>query len=266
MSVSQKSVIVTGAANGVGLAIARRFARAGAHVMMADMDEEHLKEEAETLQEHKGQVRYFCGDLREKLTVANLLSATIDAYDRVDILINASRQILTSDPLDAKADAFEEMLHQNVTVPLRLSQAIAKRMIQQAKDTGADEPAGAIVNLSSIAAERSLPQMLAYSVASAALNQLTRSLAIALAGENIRVNAVALGSVMSANLRDAMREDEELLERVENATPLGRVGEADEAAELALFLASPSASFITGQIVAADGGRSLLDPAGAVAY
>ena len=265
-SVAQKSVIVTGAANGVGLSIARRFVKAGALVMMADMDEAKLKKEAEAMAEQKSEVRCYSGDLREKLTIANLLSATIDAYERIDILVNASRQVLTSDPLDAKADAFDDMLHQNVTVPLRLSQAVAKRMIQQKETSESEEPTGAIVNLTSIASERCVPHMLAYSVASAALNQLTRSLAVALAKDGIRVNGVALGGVMSANLRDAMREDDDLLERIEQATPLGRVGEADEAADLAVFLASNAASFVTGQIVAVDGGRSLLDPAGSAAY
>ncbi len=255
-SISGKSVIVTGAANGVGLAIARLFVANGASVLLADMDEDKLDTEVEALGDTAAS---FAGDLREKLTVNNLMAATIDAFERVDILVNASRQVLPSDPLDACDTSFETMMHQNATVNMRLCQAVAKRMITQGEG-------GAMVNLSSIAAQDCVPDSTGYSVASAALNQLTRALAVAYAPHNIRVNAVALGSVMSGSLQALVAKDEDLRDEVIAATPLGRIGEADEAAQAALFLASPCASFITGQILAVDGGRSLLDRMARLAY
>ncbi len=255
-NISDKSVIVTGAANGVGLAIARLFVASGANVVLADMEEDKLDVEAGVLGEC---AVAFTGDLREKLTVNNLMAATIDAFDRVDILVNASRQVLPSDPLDRCDSSFETMLHQNATVNMRLSQAVAKRMIAQGEG-------GAIVNLSSIAAQDCVPESIGYSVASAALDQLTRSLAVAYAPHNIRVNAVALGSVMSGSLQSMVAKDDDLRDEVIAATPIGRIGEADEAAQAALFLASPCASFITGQILAVDGGRSLLDRMSKLAY
>lgn len=255
-NIAEKSVIVTGAANGVGLAIARLFVASGAQVLLADMDEDKLDIEVEAL--GKNAVA-FAGDLREKLTINNLMAATIDAFDRVDILVNASRQVLPSDPLAAGDDSFETMIHQNATVNMRLCKAVAKRMIAQ-KD------GGAIVNLSSIAAQDCVPESIGYSVASAALDQLTRSLAVAYAPHEIRVNAVALGSIMSGSLQALITEDDDLRDEVIAATPIGRIGEADEAAQAALFLASPCASFITGQILAVDGGRSLLDRMSKLAY
>jgi len=255
-NISGKSVIVTGAANGMGLAIARLFVASGANVLLADMDEDKLDIEVEALGENAAS---FAGDLREKLTVNNLMAATIDAFDRVDILVNASRQVLPSNPLDSCDTSFETMIHQNATVNMRLCQAVAKRMISQ-KDSGA------IVNLSSIAAQDCVPESIGYSVASAALDQLTRSLAVAYAPHDIRVNAVALGSIMSGSLQALVAEDEDLRDEVIAATPIGRIGEADEAAQAALFLASPCASFITGQILAVDGGRSLLDRMSKLAY
>ena len=267
ISLSGKCAIVTGAANGVGLAIARAFVSAGANVVLSDMDEQNLIHETNTLSEmNKGKVLAFCGDLREKLTINNLLASTIDNFGAVDILINASRQVLTSDPLNPKDDTFDKLIHQNVTVNYRLSQVVARRMVSQVKDKEMGQIIGTIVNLTSIASTRTQPNILSYSVSSAGLDQLTRSMAVALAPKGIRVNAVSLGSVMSASLRDIMRENLDLNDQVIDATPLGKIGEAAEAAEAVLFLASDLSNFITGQVLIVDGGRSLIDRMTSAAY
>lgn len=261
-SIAGKTAVVTGAANGVGLAVARHFVEKGANVMMADMDEERLADEVGKRKEADDtNIAYFSGDLREKLTVANLLSATLDKFDRVDILVNASRQMLTSDPLNAEDDAVTELLNQNLITSLRLSQIFAKRMIKQAADAEPETPAGSIINLSSIAARRTQPNLLAYSVSSAALDQLTRSMAVALAPHHIRVNAIALGSVMSASLKGALREDADLRDEIIECTPLNRIASPTELAEVAQFLASDGSNFMTGQILTVDGGRTLVDAA-----
>jgi len=266
-SISGKSAIVTGAANGVGLAIARHFVMQGAKVMFADMDEEKLTSEAKAISAEDGTARYFAGDLRQHLTLANLLSATLAEFDRVDILVNASRQVLTSDPLEPKEDAFDTLMEQNVATTLRLTQLIAKRMIKQAEgDESTERNIGSIVNLTSIAALRTRPDLLAFSVSAAALDQMTRSMAVALAEQRIRVNAVAIGSVMSASLRSKLRENPDMRSHVTEITPLGRIGEADEVAEAVQYLASDCASFVTGQILTVDGGRTLIDPVSASAH
>ena len=251
ISLEGKSVIVTGAGHGVGLAIARRFASLGAHVMMAGTDEARLEEEVELLRKSDGQVAHYTGDIRERLTVTNLVAATVDAFDRIDILINASREVLPSDPLDADDQTFDQLIAQNVIPTLRLSQAVARRMIRLAGDNEVTDRAGlgSIVNVTSIASRRTLPQLMAYSVASASVDQLTRSMAVAFASHGIRVNAIALGSVLSASLKTALKDRAGLQDDLTAVTPLGRIGEAAEAAEAAVFLASDSASFITGQIL-----------------
>lgn len=260
-SIQGKTAIITGAANGIGLAIAKHFAQQGANVMMADIDEEKLDSELLLLSQELTNVKSFAGDLRQKLSLANLLSATIDEFDRVDILVNASRQVLASNSLDPKEVCFEALFKQNVLSNLRLSQIVAKRMIQQAEES--DEihtTTGTIVNLSSIASERTHPDLLAYSVSCAALNQMTRSLAVSFAKEGIRVNAIAIGSVESANLTEVLAEDPDLRTAMEKATPIGRIAEAQEVAEVAQFLASNSSGFMTGQVITVDGGRTLIDP------
>ncbi len=269
LSIQGKTAIVTGAANGVGLAIARHFAERGANVICADMDEAKLREEwgenPEPDTEGATNTRYFAGDLREKLTIANLLSATVDAFDRVDILVNASRQVMTSDPLDADDKTVQILLDQNLMTSLRLSQLIACRMIKQGEDLGEenqDTPLGAIINLSSIAGIRTQPGLMAFSIASAALDQMTRSLAVALAPSRIRVNAVSFGSVMSASLMAAIRENKETRQDVINGTPLARIAPASELAEAVQFLASDGSGFMTGHVMTVDGGRSLVDVVG----
>lgn len=258
-SLAGKSVIVTGAASGVGLAIARKFRDEGARIMMADIDDERLEDEAKSLCKDGERVRCFSCDLREKLSIANLMATTIDNFDRVDILVNAARQVISSDPLDPQGDVFDTLMQQNVKNALRLSQMVAKKMISQAEGK-TDRNVGSIVNVTSISAQRTLPELLAYSVSCAALDQMTRSLAVALAPQGVRVNAIALGGVMTGHLKEALKEREELRRELTAVTPLGRIGDAEEAAEAALFLASDRASFVTGQILAVDGGRTNLDP------
>ncbi len=256
-SISGKSAIITGGANGIGLAIGQHFANKGANVMFADMDEAQLKSEFGKTKEGDS-IRYFAGDLREKLTQANLLSATIDAFDQVDILVNASRQIVMSDPLNPDDDAVEMLLNQNLMTALRLSQLVSRRMIKQSEDRE-EGSAGTIINLSSIAARRTSPELLAYSVSSAALDQMTRSLAVTLAPHRIRVNAVAFGSVMSASLKETLKGQGDYREEIEEHTPLGRIAAPSELADTVQYLASEGSGFMTGQIMTIDGGRTLID-------
>lgn len=257
-SIAGKTAIVTGAAGSIGLAIARRFAQEGANVMLADSDEAKLIDEIGDEAKDEGSIRYFSCDLCGKLGHANLVSATIDAFDKVDILVNGARSLLTSDPLDPESDAVEELIEQNLLSALRLSQTVAKRMIKQSEGNH-EGTAGTIINLSSIAARRTHPELLGYSIASAGIDQMTRSLAVALAPHRIRVNAVAFGSIMSTSLREALKDDDGMREDITDHTPMARIAAPGELAEAVQFLASDGAAFVTGQVLTIDGGRTLVD-------
>jgi 7-alpha-hydroxysteroid dehydrogenase len=266
-SISGKTAIVTGSAAGIGLSIARHFLAKGANVMFADVNESRLEAECDEEARTEGALRYFGGDLREKLTIANLLSATIDAFDRVDILVNADRKMVLSDPLNPDEDAVDLMWQQNLLTSLRLSQMTAKRMILQAEKNEVTEGIiGSIINLSSIAARRTQPELLGYSISCAAVEQMTRSLAVALAPHCIRVNAVSFGSVLSDSLQAALKENPDFRDAITDATPLGRIAAADELAETVQYLASDASAFMTGQIVTLDGGRGLIDAVSAPAH
>ena len=264
-SIAGKTAIVTGAANGVGLAIGRHFVDQGANVVFADMDEAGLEEELGSAEVEPERYRTFACDLRQKLSINNLLSMTIDSFERVDILVNASRQMELSDPLDPKEDQVEGLLKQNLMTALRLTQATSKRMMKQAEDQEEGQ-VGSIINLSSIAARRANPDLLGYSISTAALDQMTRSMAVALAPHRIRVNAVAFGSVMSSSLKHQLKEHEGYRNDIIEHTPLGRIAGPGEVSDAVQYLASEASNFVTGQIITVDGGRTLIDPASAPAH
>jgi 7-alpha-hydroxysteroid dehydrogenase len=163
------------------------------------------------------------------------------------------------------------MWQQNLLTSLRLSQMTAKRMILQAEKQAetSGEPdgvIGSIINLSSIAARHTQPQLLGYSISCAAVEQMTRSLSVALAPHRIRVNAVSFGSVLSDSLQAAIKENPDYRDAITAATPLGRIASADELAETVQYLASDASAFMTGQIITLDGGRGLIDAVNAPAH
>lgn len=260
LSIHGKTAIVTGAGRGIGRSIAQYFVERGANVVFADGDEASLDQAVLDFGTDNPHVRRFAGNMAERLSIANLLSTTLDAFDRVDILVNAHRLVKASEPLDTDVDTLEEMLRQNLLAGLRLTQFVAKRMIKQAEDAPEDHQTGAIVNISSMAADRPVPSLLGYSIASAALEQATRGMALVLAPHKIRVNGVRFGSVMSHELQTGLKEKPELRDQILKGTPMGRIAASDELAEAVQYLCSDGARFVTGQILTVDGGRSLLDP------
>ncbi len=263
-SVKGKTAIVTGAANGIGLAIARHLADRGANVMCADSNEKKLVEELGDAPED-GNLNIFAGDLRQRLTIANLVSATIDAFDQVDILVNASRQMMLTEALDVEDTTVQDLLDQNLMTALQLSQYVAKRMIKQAEEQEEGQ-VGSIINLSSIAASQTRPEIMGYSIAAAAVQQMTRSMALVLAPHRIRVNAISFGSVMSGSLRASVAENREWRDDIRDHTPLGRIAAPTELCEAVQFLAAESSGFMTGEVMVLDGGRSLLDAVRAPAH
>ena len=261
-----KTALITGASHGIGMEIGRKFLLAGANVVFSDYTKFDLENLISGICSENGQAYSFYGNMQDQLAVNNLIATTLNKFGRVDILINANRAIIPSNPLDEKSGAVEKSLSQNLIATLNISQLFAKSVIKQTKNRKNSEIVGSIINLTSIAANQTIPEMMPYSVSCAALNQMTRSLAVSLAKDGIRVNAISLGSIMSSSLRLNLHSNPELQDSIIDATPLGYIADPEEVADLALFLSSESSSFLTGQVITIDGGRSILNKLEKAAY
>lgn len=245
MQIEGKVAIVTGAAQGIGRAVVERYLSAGARVVLADTQVE--KGSALAARYHESQCVFVDCDAGDKPSVERLVRETIDRFGTVDIAVCNAGISHSADFLDLEEEQFDRVLRVNLKGPFLLGQAVARHM---AKTGG-----GVIINMSSINAVVSSPHIVPYAVSKAGLNQLTRVMAIGLAHHGIRVNAIGPGSIDTEQLASIIGSDEEAHRKILARTPLGRLGQPAEIAEIALFLASPSASYITGQTIYADGGR-----------
>lgn len=252
---SGKVAIVTGAANGIGRAIARGYAQAGAKVVLADIDEEQGEEVAADIVSGGGKAIFRYCDVAERLDVRNLVCAATDAFERVDILVNNAGVVSENgDFLTLEEEEFDRVIRVNLKGHFLVGQAVAQQMVAQAEAGGAP---GAIINMSSINAVVSLPGQAAYSASKGGIKQLTAAMALSLAPYGIRVNAIGPGTIRTAMAGAVV--DKKAQEMILSRTPLRRLGEPDEIAGLAVFLASDAASYMTGQTIYADGGRLALN-------
>ncbi|MEO1104849.1 MAG: SDR family NAD(P)-dependent oxidoreductase [Pseudomonadota bacterium] len=242
--------IITGAARGIGLAVAERLYAEGMCVMLADLDHAEGEKVASAMGPQE-RVRFTECDVSEKLDVRNLLAETLGAFGDVNVLVNNAGIVGGDDFLALKEDDFDRVLRVNLKGAFLLSQAVARHMVEEVAK--GNRP-GSIVNMSSINAVFALPSQVPYSVSKAALSQLTRAAALSLASHGIRVNAVGPGSIDTAMLASVNR-DPKAKKMVLSRTPMGRIGEPAEIAAVVAFLASDEASYMTGQTVYADGGR-----------
>ena len=250
MRLENKVAVVSGAARGIGYAIAERFLSEGARVIVADVDEDGGSDAVMRLGAH-GAARFVHCDVSDRLSVRNLVAASVEAFGAIDVLVNNAGIIHAADFLDLAEEDFDRVLRVNLKGAFLLGQAAARRMVKQIEDGGAP---GAIVNMSSVNAVFAIANQVPYSVSKGGLNQLTKVMGLALALHGIRVNAIGPGSIMTDMLA-TITTDRAARERVLSRTPLGRVGEPAEIAAIAAFLASDDASYITGQTIYADGGR-----------
>lgn len=234
-----KRAVVTGAAHGIGAAIAERFVAEGATVLLADIDETAVT----ALGARLGQPAQRT-DVSRKAEIDALFDRVEREWGALDILVNNAGVTHAAELLELAEDDFDRVMAINLKSALFGTQRGARLM------TGG----GAIINMSSVNAILGIPNQIPYALSKGALRQLTNVSALALASRNIRVNAIGPGTIMTDLARSIMT-DRAVEDRILSRTPIGRVGRPDEIATVAVFLACDDSSYITGQTIYPDGGR-----------
>ena len=243
--------VVTGAAQGIGAACAERLALDGAAVALWDVDDARGAALAQSLAARGHRATYLHCNVAKKAEVDAAVAATLQAFGRIDGLVNNAGIFKAANFLDITEADWDAVLAVNLTGAFLVGQAVARVMATQG--------GGAIVNMSSVNGVMAIPSIASYNVSKGGVNQLTRVMALALADQHIRVNAVAPGTIATELARNAVLGSAEATQRIMSRTPMKRLGEPGEIADVCAFLLSSAASYMTGEIVYVDGGRMTLN-------
>jgi NAD(P)-dependent dehydrogenase (short-subunit alcohol dehydrogenase family) len=246
-----RTYIVTGAAQGIGEACARRLVADGARVALWDVADDAGRRLAAEL----GSAACYCHcDVASKAEVDAALAATLGTFGRLDGLVNNAGIFKAAPFVDITEADWDAVIAVNLKGSFLVGQAAARELL---KNPGPNR--GAIVNMSSVNGTLTIPTIASYNASKGAINQLTRVMALSFADQGIRVNAVAPGTIATELAKNAVLTSEEAKARIMSRTPMKRLGEPSEIADVVAFLLSDAASYVTGEIVVVDGGRMTLN-------
>jgi NAD(P)-dependent dehydrogenase (short-subunit alcohol dehydrogenase family) len=247
--------IVTGGAQGIGAACVRRLARDGAAVALWDMADGPGEQLADTLRQQGVRALYLHCDVSQKTQVDTALARTLAELGPVDALVNNAGIFRAAEFLDITEADWDAVIAVNLKGAFLVGQAVARAMAGNRGGQGF----GTIVNMSSVNGVMAIPTIASYNASKGAIDQLTRVMALSLVGRGIRVNAVAPGTIATELARNAVLGSDEARARIMSRTPMKRLGEPEEIADVVAFLCSAASSYMTGEIVYVDGGRLTLN-------
>ena len=253
MRLQKKTAVITGAANGIGRAMALRFAREGAGIVIADRDREHGMSTAGEILQSGGRALFKYCDVSREEDVLAVLSSAREHFGAVDILVNDAAWQLNKPLLETTTEEFSNVMAANVTGSFIFMREAAKIMIEQGRG-------GAILNFASSFAIVCSPGYFAYHASKGAIASMTRAAAIALLPYGIRVNSIAPGTVDTPGLHDGARDtgDETIgLQSFMALQPMKRFGKPEEIANVALLMVSDEASFVDGAMWVVDGAYTI---------
>ncbi len=240
-----KLVVVVGGTSGIGLAMAIGLAEAGADVAATSRRQEQVDEAANTIEALGRRTLRVASDVGDRASLEALLAAALEAFGKVDVLINCAGKIKREPTLTVSEETWNDVMDTNVTGTLRACQIFGRHMLARG--------AGKIINIASLNTFVSLKEVTAYAASKAAVGALTKSLAVEWSARGVTVNAIAPGvfrTALNQKLLDESERGKELLMR----TPMGRFGRTEELVGSAIFLASAASDFVTGEILVVDGG------------
>lgn len=244
-SLAGKTAVITGGTSGIGRALSLGLAEAGADVVASARRKEQVETTANEIEARGRKTLRVSSDVCDRASLEALAAATLEAFGKVDILVNCAGIIRRTPTLTMAEEDWNNILNTNLTGTLRACQVFGKHMIERGS--------GRIINIASLNSFVALTEVAAYAASKAAVTSLTRSLAVEWSKKGVTVNAIAPGvfiTELNEKLLNSTPRGQELLMR----TPMGRFGKTEELIGAAVFLASDSASFVTGQTVAVDGG------------
>ena len=244
--INQLIAIVTGGGSGIGFAVARKFTENGVLTYITGRDREKLENAAKELGELCRPARL---DMNELDKIPGFIQEVAARHGHVDILVNNAGKKKKKHLTEVTDEEFQRIITTNLTAAFVISREAVRSMLPRKK--------GCIIHISSMAAHYGIPNVVAYSASKTGLEGMTRSMAVDLSPEGIRVNCIAPGYIVTAMTSKAFNGDPQRQSKVLSRTPMGKMGNPEDIANAAWFLASDQAAFITGEVLKVDGGNSI---------
>ncbi len=244
-------VVITGASNGIGAASARRLATDGARVALWDVAEGPGVALATELRAAGHDACFMRCNVAVKAEVDAAIAQTLSEFGQVDGLVNNAGIFRAAEFLDITEEDWDAVLDVNLKGAFLVGQAVARHMAARGR--------GAIVNMSSVNGLMAIATIASYNASKGAINQLTRAMSLALIDHGVRVNAVAPGTIATDLARNSVLTSDAARQRILGRTPMKRLGEPEEVADVIAYLLSDASSYVTGEIVYVDGGRLALN-------